>query len=97
MVRFAETLYVLRRRWPPADLLAPLSVAIVAGTVLPYLSARDHRLLAPEKKKLHDDEEDDSDDEDEDDKELSRIKEMVRQWKLDASREGRPLRLPTSE
>lgn len=70
-------------------------MAIVAGTVLPWLSARDHRLLAPESEKNNDD--DDSDDEDEEDKELSRIRELVKQWKAEAHREGRPLSLPTSK
>ncbi|KAJ9096390.1 hypothetical protein QFC21_005212 [Naganishia friedmannii] len=67
-------------------------VAIVAGTILPYLAARDHRLLKPESEKVDDDSESDSDDED---RELTRIQEMVRQWKAEAAREGRPLKLPT--
>jgi hypothetical protein len=71
------------------------TVAIAAGTLLPYLAARDHRLLNPENEKSHHDE--DSDDEDEDDKELQRIKSMVREWKAEAHREGRPLRLPISK
>ncbi|GHJ86937.1 hypothetical protein NliqN6_3339 [Naganishia liquefaciens] len=66
-------------------------VAIVAGTILPYLAARDHRLLKPESEKN----DGDSDDEDEEDRELVRIQEMVREWKAEAAREGRPLRLPT--
>jgi hypothetical protein len=70
------------------------TVAIVAGTILPYLAARDHRLLKPESEKVDEDSESDSDDED---RELTRIQEMVRQWKAEAAREGRPLRLPTSE
>jgi hypothetical protein len=68
-------------------------VAIVAGTILPYLAARDHRLLKPESEKADEDAESDSDDED---RELTRIQEMVRQWKAEAAREGRPLKLPTS-
>lgn len=68
-------------------------VAIVAGTILPYLAARDHRLLKPESEK----DDSDSDDDDEEDRELVRIQEMVREWKAEAAREGRPLRLPTSK
>ncbi|KAJ9106707.1 hypothetical protein QFC19_003019 [Naganishia cerealis] len=68
-------------------------VAIVAGTILPYLAARDHRLLKPESEKVEEDSDSDSDDED---RELTRIQEMVRQWKAEAAREGRPLKLPTS-
>lgn len=63
-------------------------VAIAAGTVLPWLSARDHRLLKPaEESETYDEEED---------VELRRIREMVREWKSEAAREGRVLRLPTS-
>lgn len=72
------------------------SVAIVAGVLLPYLAARDHRLLRPENEKnRHDD--DESDEEDEDDKELKRIQDMVREWKAEAHREGKPLKLPISK
>jgi hypothetical protein len=71
----------------------PNVVAIVAGTILPWLSARDHRLLKPESEK----DDGDSDDEEEEDRELVRIQEMVREWKAEAAREGRPLRLPTSK
>ncbi|RXK42648.1 solute carrier family 45, member 1/2/4 [Tremella mesenterica] len=63
-------------------------VAIGAGTLLPYLNARDRRLLKPPTEKIEDDE-------DEEDEEMDRIREMVRQWKAEAAREGRPLRLPT--
>jgi len=59
-------------------------VAIVAGTLLPYLASRDHRLLAQSN----------PDEEDEGDVELARIREMVRQWKLEAARKGKPLKLP---
>lgn len=67
-------------------------MAIVAGTLLPYLNARDRRLLRPETEKR---EGDDSDDED--DAELERIRAMVREWRAEAARHGRPLKLPTSE
>ncbi|ORY25239.1 major facilitator superfamily domain-containing protein [Naematelia encephala] len=65
-------------------------VAIIAGTLLPYLAARDRRLLKPDSEKDEDD-----DEEDEEDIELERIREMVRQWKAEAARQGRPLKLPT--
>jgi solute carrier family 45 protein 1/2/4 len=58
------------------------------------LAARDHRLLKPESEKAEDASDDD---EDEEDRELIRIQEMVREWKAEAAREGRPLRLPTSK
>ena len=43
----------------------------------------------------HDD--DESDEEDEDDKELKRIQDMVREWKAEAHREGKPPKLPISK
>ena len=63
---------------------------------MPYLAARDHRLLRPEKEK-HSHADDESDEEDEDDRELKRIQDMVREWKAEAHREGKPLKLPISE
>ncbi|KAL7419823.1 hypothetical protein Q5752_005739 [Cryptotrichosporon argae] len=60
-------------------------VAIFAGTLLPYLAQRDRRLLAAE----------DHDEDDDADADIDRIREMVRQWKAEAAREGRPLKLPT--
>lgn len=60
-----------------------LTVAVAAGTVLPYLARRDVRLLAQ------------SDDEDEDeDAELTRLRDTVRRWQVEAARKGKPLRLP---
>ena len=59
----------------------PQTVAIAAGIVLPHLSRRDVRLLAP------------SDEEDED-AELARLRDTVRRWKVEAARKGKPLRLP---
>jgi solute carrier family 45 protein 1/2/4 len=56
-------------------------VAVVAGTILPYLARRDVRLLAQ------------NDDEDED-AELTRLRDTVRQWQAEATRKGKPLRLP---
>lgn len=66
-------------------------VAIIAGTLLPYLAARDRRLLRPEGEG-----EGEGDAEDRDD-EMERVRQMVRDWKNEAARQGRPLRLPTSE
>ncbi|KAH9853565.1 MFS general substrate transporter [Lenzites betulinus] len=56
-------------------------IAVAAGTLLPYLTRRDARLLAQEG------------DEDED-AELSRLRGQVREWRADAARRGKPLRLP---
>ncbi|WVW79703.1 hypothetical protein I302_101673 [Kwoniella bestiolae CBS 10118] len=70
-------------------------VAIIAGTLLPYLAARDRRLLKPVSEKIRDGELHADDSEDEDDIEMERIREMVREWKADAARQGRPLKLPT--
>ena len=73
--------------------LALMAVAIVAGTVLPYLASRDRRLLKPATEKNVVDEDED---EDEEDGELERIRDMVKQWKAEAARNGRPMKLPTS-
>ncbi|WWD16814.1 hypothetical protein CI109_101246 [Kwoniella shandongensis] len=70
-------------------------VAIIAGTLLPYLNARDRRLLKPESEKRRDGELDGEESDDEEDVEMERIREMVQQWKAEAAREGRPLKLPT--
>ncbi|CDO71304.1 hypothetical protein BN946_scf184908.g61 [Trametes cinnabarina] len=56
-------------------------VAVAAGTLLPHLTRRDTRLLAHEG------------DEDED-AELSRLRSQVREWRAEAARHGKPLRLP---
>ena len=64
----------------PATLISFI-VAVAAGTILPYLARRDVRLLAQ------------SDDEDED-AELTRLRDMVRRWQAEATRKGKPLRLP---
>jgi solute carrier family 45 protein 1/2/4 len=107
-------------------------VAIIAGTLLPYLAARDRRLLRPDKNgkdgkngkngkaarsgrvqivrnplagRDANQEEGESDGEDSEsgdseeearDVEMERIREMVREWKMEAARQGRPLKLPTS-
>jgi solute carrier family 45 protein 1/2/4 len=71
-------------------------VAIAAGTLLPYLAARDRRLLKPQTEKSRGGEDDDEDD-DEHDAEMDRVRQMVQEWKAEAAREGRPLKLPTSE
>lgn len=55
-------------------------VAVCAGTVLPYLARRNQDLLSRR-------------DEDEDE-ESARLRKMVRDWKAEAARKGKPLRLP---
>ncbi len=57
-------------------------MAIFAGTLLPWLNQRDRRLLA-------------SNEDDNVDEELSRIRAMVREWRAEAARAGKPLKLPT--
>lgn len=59
-------------------------VSVVVGTVLPYIAQRDQRLLSKG----------DDDEEEEEDEEISRIRAMVRSWKAEAARMGRPLQLP---
>lgn len=53
----------------------------MAGTLLPHLAQRDQRLLA------HDGDE-------EEDAELIRLRDTVREWRADAARQGKPLKLP---
>jgi solute carrier family 45 protein 1/2/4 len=60
-------------------------VAIIAGTVLPWFSQRDERLLP------------DTDDDEEGEAEAVRIRETVDAWRRDAHRRGRPLKLPRSK
>ncbi|KAJ3554771.1 hypothetical protein NM688_g2936 [Phlebia brevispora] len=55
-------------------------VAVLTGTFLPRLTIRDARLLA------HGDEDVDT--------EFARLKATVQEWRADAARQGRPLRLP---
>lgn len=57
-------------------------VGVIAGTILPHLANRDRRLLG---RKTDVDE----------DAEMARLRETVRQWKVDAARQGKPLKLPT--
>ncbi|CAG7848446.1 SubName: Full=Related to General alpha-glucoside permease {ECO:0000313/EMBL:CCA71223.1} [Serendipita indica DSM 11827] len=64
-------------------LLLSSIVSVVVGTVLPYIAQRDPRLLSKG----------DGEDEEEDE-EISRIRAMVRSWKQEAARMGRPLHLP---
>ena len=66
-------------------------VAVVAGTVLPYLNKLDQRLLAPEATQSNEDMDSDAEEE----LELARVRETVRQWRAEAARDGRPLKLPT--
>lgn len=63
-------------------------VAVVAGSVLPFLASRDQRLLLPELPV------DPNNPEATADAELARVRDLVRQWRAEAAREGRPLRLP---
>ncbi|EJU06217.1 MFS general substrate transporter [Dacryopinax primogenitus] len=57
-------------------------MAVVAGTLLPYLAARDQRLLEVVK-------------DEREDAEIARIRIMVHSWKIEAARKGEPLKLPT--
>lgn len=57
------------------------TVATVAGIVLPSLASRNRHLLA------HDEDVDE-------DAELSRLRETVKQWRIEAAHNGKPLRLP---
>lgn len=57
-----------------------LVVAVLAGTLLPHLARRDHRLIS------HEDEDEDV--------EITRLRNTVREWRAEAARQGRPLRLP---
>ncbi|KAJ6515756.1 hypothetical protein C8R45DRAFT_217962 [Mycena sanguinolenta] len=56
-------------------------VAVISGTILPHLANRDRRLMAHQG-------------DDDEDAELTRIRNTVRQWKAEAARHGKPLRLP---
>ena len=56
------------------------SVAVTAGTILPQLARRDSRLL--------------SGGEEDEDAEVTRLRNTVREWRAEASRNGKPLRLP---
>ncbi|KAI0324961.1 MFS general substrate transporter [Cubamyces sp. BRFM 1775] len=56
-------------------------VAVAAGTLLPRLTRRDSRLLAHEG-------------DDDEDTELARLRDQVREWRAEAARRGKPLRLP---
>jgi len=56
-------------------------VAVISGIILPHLANRDRRLMAHQG-------------DDDEDAELTRIRTTVRQWKVEAARHGRPLRLP---
>lgn len=67
--------------------LTPVPVAVVAGTALPYLAAMDERLLRQIDREMDTIEE-------EVDAEILKIKEMVRGWKAEAARHGKPVRLP---
>lgn len=59
----------------------PSAVAIVAGVILPYLARRDRSLMSH----LGDEDED---------AELQRLRDTVLEWRAEAARQGKPLRLP---
>jgi solute carrier family 45 protein 1/2/4 len=61
---------------------------VAAGTVLPFLASRDQRLLLPELPV------DPNNPEAAADAELARVRELVRQWRAEAARDGKPLKLP---
>jgi len=63
-------------------------VAVAAGTILPFLASRDQRLLLPELPV------DPNNPEAAADAELVRVRELVRQWRAEAARDGKPLKLP---
>lgn len=82
---FAMLIYSIGR--PPTTIFQPhlltaslLLVAVAAGSILPQLARRDSRLL-PKK-------------EEDEDAEMSRLRNIVREWRAEASRKGKPLRLP---
>ncbi|KZT26861.1 MFS general substrate transporter [Neolentinus lepideus HHB14362 ss-1] len=54
-------------------------VAVVAGTLLPHLARRDARLLSKP---------------DEGAEEITHLRDVVRQWRAEAARRGKPMRLP---
>ncbi|KDQ64622.1 hypothetical protein JAAARDRAFT_28261 [Jaapia argillacea MUCL 33604] len=56
-------------------------VAVCAGTLLPHLARRDIRLL-------------EGDEDESEDEEINRLRITVRQWRSEAARQGKPLRLP---
>ncbi|KAF9019235.1 MFS general substrate transporter [Hymenopellis radicata] len=58
-----------------------LVVGVVSGTILPHLASRDRRLMAHKE------------DVDED-AEITRIRNTIREWRAEAARRGKPLRLP---
>ena len=56
-------------------------VGVIAGMVLPHVATRDRRILAAKTHESHDEE-------------LNALRKMVRQWRVEAARQGKPLRLP---
>ena len=88
MSHYLYSALVSSLHWNPLSTPYLSTVSVTAGTVLPYLAARDSRLL---RRRLDGDVDDEDEDEDE---EISRIRAMVRSWKAEASRMGKPLHLP---
>lgn len=58
------------------------TVAVAAGTILPYLAQRDSRLLAHESDKNGDD------------AEMTRLRSMVLEWRAESARQGKAIKLP---
>ncbi|EAU84891.2 hypothetical protein CC1G_00410 [Coprinopsis cinerea okayama7 len=56
-------------------------VGVIAGMILPHVATRDRRLLASKTFESPDEE-------------LNTLRKMVRQWRVEAARQGKPLRLP---
>ncbi|KAF8640148.1 hypothetical protein AX17_001384 [Amanita inopinata Kibby_2008] len=56
-------------------------VGVVAGTILPHLATRDRRLMG------HNSDIDQ-------DAEINRLRDTVHEWRVEAARQGKPLRLP---
>ncbi|KAF8630339.1 hypothetical protein AX15_002989 [Amanita polypyramis BW_CC] len=56
-------------------------VGVIAGTILPHFVSRDRRLLA-DKDNVNQD------------AEINHLRETVHEWRVEAARQGRPLRLP---
>jgi hypothetical protein len=67
-------------------LLIHAFVAYGAGTILPYLSEREQRLLPDDEDEAYSDED-----------EHARVRALVQQWKADVATSGRRLRLPRSK
>lgn len=65
-----------------SNVILATTVAVCAGTILPYLAQRDSRLLAHES------------DQATDDAELIRLRTMVLEWRAESARQGKAIKLP---